>query len=124
MLLADLARWVETVIMGKSIVLSFLMCLLALTLAGCDDEATLPEEAGTGPQPKLPRTEANPLYHRQYRPGKGLACRREANGSHRLLGECLCEWAKPSTLALCAAKWGCASRRNRCPTSAPVIQVT
>jgi glucose/arabinose dehydrogenase len=28
--------------------------LLALTLAGCGDEATLPEQAGVGPNPKLP----------------------------------------------------------------------
>jgi glucose/arabinose dehydrogenase len=31
-----------------------LIGLLALTLAGCGDEATLPEEAGVGPIPKLP----------------------------------------------------------------------
>ena len=28
--------------------------LLALGLAGCGDQATLPEQAGTGPDPKLP----------------------------------------------------------------------
>jgi hypothetical protein len=31
-----------------------LFCLLTLSLAGCGDEATLPEQAGVGPDPKLP----------------------------------------------------------------------
>jgi glucose/arabinose dehydrogenase len=34
--------------------LPVLLCLLAFSLAGCGDEATLPEEAGVGPNPKLP----------------------------------------------------------------------
>jgi glucose/arabinose dehydrogenase len=34
--------------------LPVLLCLLALCLAGCGDRATLPEEAGEGPNPKLP----------------------------------------------------------------------
>jgi glucose/arabinose dehydrogenase len=34
--------------------LPVLLCLLAFSLAGCGDEATLPEEAGVGPTPKLP----------------------------------------------------------------------
>jgi len=38
--------------MGTAVPL--LIGLLALTLAGCGDEATLPEEAGVGPIPKLP----------------------------------------------------------------------
>lgn len=32
----------------------FLLALIALCLAGCGDEATLPVEAGTGPNPELP----------------------------------------------------------------------
>lgn len=35
-------------------ILPVLLCLLALSLAGCGDEATLPEAAGVGPNPKLP----------------------------------------------------------------------
>jgi glucose/arabinose dehydrogenase len=34
--------------------LPVLLCLLAFSLAGCGDEATQPEEAGVGPNPKLP----------------------------------------------------------------------
>ncbi|HEX2380255.1 MAG TPA: sorbosone dehydrogenase family protein, partial [Methyloceanibacter sp.] len=33
---------------------SMLVIFLALGLAGCRDEATLPVKAGTGPDPKLP----------------------------------------------------------------------
>ena len=35
-------------------ILPVLLCLLALSLAGCGDEATLPESAGVGPDPRLP----------------------------------------------------------------------
>ena len=35
-------------------ILPVLLCLLALSLAGCGDEATLPVSAGVGPDPRLP----------------------------------------------------------------------
>jgi len=38
----------------RTTILPVLLCLLALSLAGCGDEATLPEMAGVGPIPKLP----------------------------------------------------------------------
>ena len=38
----------------RTTILPVLLCLLALSLAGCGDEATLPEMAGVGPNPKLP----------------------------------------------------------------------
>ena len=40
--------------MRHGLVTSILAIFLALGLAGCRDEATLPVEAGTGPDPKLP----------------------------------------------------------------------
>jgi glucose/arabinose dehydrogenase len=40
--------------MRHGLVTSMLAIFLALGLAGCRDEATLPVEAGTGPDPKLP----------------------------------------------------------------------
>jgi glucose/arabinose dehydrogenase len=40
--------------MRKSLATSLIIVLLTLNLAGCRDEATLPVEAGTGPDPKLP----------------------------------------------------------------------
>jgi len=50
--------------------LTVLFGLFALTLAGCGDEATLPEQAGVGPDPKLP-PEADPLSQSENRPAKG-----------------------------------------------------
>ena len=38
----------------RSTTLTALLGLLALALVGCGDEATLPEQAGVGPDPKLP----------------------------------------------------------------------
>jgi glucose/arabinose dehydrogenase len=40
--------------MRKRLAKPLLIALFALSLAGCNDEATLPVEAGTGPDPKLP----------------------------------------------------------------------
>ena len=40
--------------MRHGLVTSMLAIFLALGLTGCRDEATLPVEAGTGPDPKLP----------------------------------------------------------------------
>src|SRR4029450_1759724 len=40
--------------MRHGLMTSMLVIFLALGLAGCRDEATLPVEAGTGPDPKLP----------------------------------------------------------------------
>jgi glucose/arabinose dehydrogenase len=40
--------------MRKSLVTSLLILVLTLNLAGCRDEASLPVEAGTGSDPKLP----------------------------------------------------------------------
>ena len=42
--------------MRHGLVTSILAIFLALGLAGCGDEATLPVEAGTGPDPRTPET--------------------------------------------------------------------
>jgi hypothetical protein len=40
--------------------LPVLLCLLAFCLAGCGDQANLPETAGEGPDPKLPPPKETP----------------------------------------------------------------
>jgi glucose/arabinose dehydrogenase len=55
--------------------LTLLVGLLALTLAGCGDQATLPEQAGEGPHPTLPPPKETPFptvniaAHKGWAPG-------------------------------------------------------
>ena len=53
--------------------LTLLVGLLALTLAGCGDQATLPEQAGEGPHPKLPPPKETPFPTVNIAPHKGWA---------------------------------------------------
>lgn len=53
--------------------LPVLLCLLALCLAGCGDQATLPEQAGEGPDPKLPPPKETPFPTVNIAPHKGWA---------------------------------------------------
>ena len=43
--------------MLKPVATSLLVAVLTCCLIGCRDEASLPVEAGTGPNPKLPAAE-------------------------------------------------------------------
>jgi glucose/arabinose dehydrogenase len=51
--------------------LQILLCLIALALAGCGDEATVPEQAGVGPDPKFPPPRETFLPTVKIAPAKG-----------------------------------------------------
>jgi glucose/arabinose dehydrogenase len=51
--------------------LSLAICLFALTLGGCGDEATLDVQAGTGPQPNLPAPKQSSIPTVKIAPAEG-----------------------------------------------------
>ncbi len=67
--------------MRHSFVIRLLVLLLAVNLVSCGDKATLPEEAGFGPNPKLPPPNPTLIPYRQCCPGQKLAFRYNAKGS-------------------------------------------
>ena len=90
--------------------LTVLFGLFALTLAGCGDEATLPEQVGVGPDPKLPAPRQTLFPKVKIAPPRAGPRRCKANARRRPFGCCLCQRARPSALAHRPAEW----RRARC----------
>jgi hypothetical protein len=72
--------------MCHPLILRLLVCASILNLEACDEVATLPEQAGVGPNPMLPLPSLTLIPTVNIAPAEGLSVRAFASGlDHRTI---------------------------------------